>query len=165
MAAIFPVMYLSGGYCVMLIIIGGGTMKQLFETICENDHTCDGHSLSGAEWFLVFTFIAILMAQFPNLNSIAGVSLIGATTAICYCTLLWVLSVKKGRPGDVSYASSVEGNSDVAKLSGVINAIGIIVLAFRGHNLLLEIQASAFPFYDFFNHVLPQEYGQLLYLI
>ncbi|KAH1141223.1 hypothetical protein AAZX31_12G022200 [Glycine max] len=143
--ALFPVMYLSGGTCVMLIITGGGTMKQLFKTLCENDNgkTCNAHALSGAEWFLVFTCVAILIAQLPNLNSMAMVSLVGAVTSITYCTLFWVLSVKKGKPNNVSYSSSLsQEHTPVAKISDVLNAIGIIVLAFRGHNVLLEIQGT-----------------------
>ncbi|RDX67825.1 Lysine histidine transporter-like 8, partial [Mucuna pruriens] len=148
-AALFPVMYLSGGTCVMLIIIGGGTMKVLFRTLCDNDegHTCNLHSLSGAEWFLVFTCVAILIAQLPNLNSMAMVSLVGAVTSVTYFTFFWVLSVKSGRPIHVSYSSSLSQEpTAVAKISDVLNAIGIILLAFRGHNVLLEIQARDVAF-------------------
>ncbi|XP_020214174.1 lysine histidine transporter-like 8 [Cajanus cajan] len=144
-AALFPVMYLSGGTCVVLIITGGGTMKLLFKTLCHNDDgdTCNGHSLTGVEWFLVFTCVAILIAQLPNLNSMAMVSLVGAVTSITYCTLFWVLSVKKGRPNNVSYGSSLSHHSTpLPNITHVLNAIGIIVLAFRGHNLLLEIQGT-----------------------
>ena len=145
-AALFPVMYLSGGTCVMLIITGGGTLKLLFKTLCENDHgvkTCNAHSLSGVEWFLVFTCVAIFIAQLPNLSSVAPVSLIGAVAAIGYCTLFWALSVKQGRPNGVSYSTTLhKDSSTVAKTSDIMNAIGIILLAFRGHNVLLEIQAS-----------------------
>ncbi|KAF1896428.1 hypothetical protein Lal_00034126 [Lupinus albus] len=144
-AALFPVMYLSGGSCVILIIVGGGTMKLLFKTLCDNnDHaqTCNSHSLSGAECFLVFTCLAILIAQLPNLNSLAYVSLIGGVTSITYCTLFWTLSVKNGRPTSVSYTTSLSNDhSSVAKTADIINAIGLIVIAFRGHNVLLEIQA------------------------
>lgn len=144
-AALFPVMYLSGGTCVMLIITGGGTLKLLFNTLCDSDNgnTCSAHALTGAEWFLVFTCAAILVAQLPNLNSMAMVSLVGAVTSITYCTLFWVLSVKKGRPSNVSYKSTLSQDSTaVAKISDVLNAIGIIVLAYRGHNVLLEIQGT-----------------------
>jgi len=146
-AALFPVMYLSGGTCVILIITGGGTLKQLFKTLCDNDNgnTCSAHELTGVQWFLVFTCVAILIAQLPNLNSMAMVSLVGAVTSITYCTLFWVLSVKKGRPSNVSYKSTLSQESTaVARISDILNAVGIIVLAFRGHNVLLEIQAR-FP--------------------
>ncbi|KAK2381311.1 lysine histidine transporter [Trifolium repens] len=146
LAALFPVMYLSGGTCVILIITGGGTMKQLFKILCENDNgvkTCSAHSLSGVEWFLVFTCAAILVAQLPNLNSVAAVSLVGAVASISYCTLFWSLSVKKGRPEGVSYKTTlVSQESTVVKISDIMNAIGIIVLAFRGHNVVLEIQGT-----------------------
>ncbi|PNY02091.1 hypothetical protein L195_g025395, partial [Trifolium pratense] len=146
LAALFPVMYLSGGTCVILIITGGGTMKQLFKILCENDNgvqTCTAHSLSGVEWFLVFTCAAILVAQLPNLNSVAAVSLLGAVASITYCTLFWSLSVKKGRPEGVSYSTTlVSQESTMVKISDIINAIGIIVLSFRGHNVVLEIQGT-----------------------
>ncbi|PNY14093.1 lysine/histidine transporter 8-like protein [Trifolium pratense] len=145
-AALFPVMYLSGGTCVILIITGGGTMKQLFKIICENDNgvkTCSTHSLSGVEWFLVFTCAAIIVSQLPNLNSVAVISLVGVVASITYCTLFWSLSVKKGRPEDVSYSNRlVSQESIVGKISDIVNAIGIIVLAFRGHNVVLEIQGT-----------------------
>ncbi|KAK7404333.1 hypothetical protein VNO78_05136 [Psophocarpus tetragonolobus] len=143
--ALFPVMYLSGGTCVMLIITGGGTIKLLLKTLCENDDgkTCNADALSGVECYLVFTCVAILIAQLPNLNSMAMVSLVGAVTSITYCTLIWVLSVKKGRPSNVSYTSSQSHQStSVAKITEVLNAIGTIMLAFRGHNVLLEIQGT-----------------------
>ncbi|PNX87254.1 lysine/histidine transporter 8-like protein [Trifolium pratense] len=65
-------------------------MKQLFKILCENDNgvqTCSAHSLSGVEWFLVFTCAAILIAQLPNLNSIATVSLVGAQSDFAKATL------------------------------------------------------------------------------
>ncbi|MED6195880.1 hypothetical protein PIB30_042058 [Stylosanthes scabra] len=141
LAALFPVSYLSGGTCVILIITGGGTMDQLFKILCAKDN-CTHHSLTGVQWFLIFTCIAILIAQLPNLNSLAAVSAVGAFAAITYCTLFWAISVKSGKPNDdVSYATTLDGQSSrVAKANDVMNAIGIILLAFRGHNLILEIQ-------------------------
>jgi amino acid permease len=123
-------------------------MKQLFKILCENDNgvkTCSAHSLSGVEWFLVFTCAAILVAQLPNLNSVAAVSLVGAIASITYCTLFWSLSIKKGKPEGVSYKTTlVSQESTVVKISDIMNAIGIIVLAFRGHNVVLEIQVRKF---------------------
>ncbi|CAK7329405.1 unnamed protein product [Dovyalis caffra] len=137
--AIFPVMYLSGGISVMLIIKGAGTIELFFKMMLGDG--ADAKSLSGAEWFLIFTCMAIGLAQRPNLNSIAGFSLIGAVTAIGYCTLIWVLPVSKGRPGGVSY-NSLKGESNMSGMCDVLDAIGIVVLAFRGHNLVLEIQGT-----------------------
>ncbi|XP_028768111.1 lysine histidine transporter-like 8 [Neltuma alba] len=144
--ALFPVMYLSGGSCVMLIITGGRTMQLLLNTTCPKDE-CHAHPLSGVLWFLAFTIIAIAIAQLtPSLNSVAGVSLVGAISAVTYCTLFWVLSLSKGRPTSVSYASSLSrpghDHSAVSNISEIINSIGIIVLSFRGHNVMLEIQGT-----------------------
>ncbi|KAB1207622.1 Lysine histidine transporter-like 8 [Morella rubra] len=140
--AIFPVMYLSGGTCAMLIITGGRTMELFFRTICRGEAACHAKSVSGAEWFLVFTCIAILIAQLPNLNSIAWVSLVGSITAVLYTTLILVFSIGKGRPSGVSYSPSEVGDSGMDNISSILNALGIIALAFRGHNVILEIQGT-----------------------
>lgn len=137
--AIFPVMYLSGGSCVLLIIRGAGTMELFFKMMFRGEATIEDSPLAGAGWFLVFTCMAIALAQRPNLNSIAGFSLVGAMSAIGYCTLIWALPISKDRPSGVSYDSR-KGGSTMAGMFDVLNAIGIIVLAFRGHNLVLEIQ-------------------------
>ncbi|CAN6688213.1 unnamed protein product [Malus baccata var. baccata] len=139
---IFPVMYLSGGTCAQLIIIGGGTMKLFLKAVC------DVNSVTGTECFLLFVCMAIVVAQFPNLNSIAWVSLIGATTAIAYCTLIWGLLIGKGRPSGISY-NPPEMESNMNRFGGVLNSVGIIFLAFKGHNVILEIQ-------------IPSSYGGLL---
>ncbi|KAF7851162.1 hypothetical protein BT93_L4423 [Corymbia citriodora subsp. variegata] len=141
--ALFPVMYLSGGTCVMLIITGGGAMDDLFKTMCGGDGTaCSIKPLDGVEWFLVFTCIAIIIDQLPNLNAIAVVSLFKAIMAISYGALIWILSVAKGRPEGVSYKPLVEAKSNEARIGSVLNAIGIIALSFEGHNLVLEIQGK-----------------------
>lgn len=139
--ALIPTMYLSGGTCVTLIIIGGGTLRLFFQTIWEA--TSDVSPLTMTEWYLVFTCSAIILSQLPNLNSIAGVSLIGAITAVTYCTLVWILSLTKGRTIDVSY-HQLEAKSNISRLCDILNALGIIAFAFRGHNLVLEIQVRLF---------------------
>ncbi|KAM1031381.1 hypothetical protein FF1_035132 [Malus domestica] len=132
---IFPVMYLSGGTCAQLIIIGGGTMKLFLKNVW------DVNSLTATECFFLFICMAIVVAQLPNLNSIAWVSLIGATTAIAYCTLIWGLSIGKGRPSGISY-NPPEMDEKMDRFGMSLNALGIIVLAFRGHNVILEIQGT-----------------------
>ena len=134
---LFPIMYLSGGTCVALIIVGGSTLKLFFQIICG--HGCNAKPLTTLEWYLVFTCAAVLLSQLPNLNSIAGVSLIGAATAIAYCTIMWLVAVTEGRLEGVSY-DPVRPVENVALIFGVLNALGIIAFSFRGHNLILEIQ-------------------------
>lgn len=138
--AMFPIGYLSMGTCVALVIIGGSTCRTFFEIVCGP--TCTTKPLTIVEWYLVFTSAAVLLAQLPNLNSIAGVSLIGAITAVVYCTLLWTVSVVEGRIPSVSYNPVLVG-SQIEKIFNILNAVGIIAFAFRGHNLILEIQVCA----------------------
>lgn len=136
----FPILYLSAGTCVALIIIGGSTSKMFFQIVCGDTCAADP-PLTTVEWFLVFTSAAVVLSQLPNLNSIAGVSLMGAITAVGYCTLIWVVSVVKGRLPSVSY-NPVQAKTQIAQVFSVLNALGIIAFAFRGHNLTLEIQAT-----------------------
>ncbi|KAM7269720.1 hypothetical protein ACFE04_025217 [Oxalis oulophora] len=137
--AMFPVMYFSGGSCVMLVINGGGTLELLYDAISSGSDS----PLNGIEWFLVFACAAILMAQLlPNLNSVTKISVSGAVTGILYCTLL-VLSIRVGRLEDVSYDCPTQmGKSAMDRFSTVLNALGIILISFRGHNLVLEIQGT-----------------------
>ncbi|CAN1315431.1 Lysine histidine transporter-like 8 [Linum perenne] len=93
-------MYLSGGTCVTLIMIGGGSLKAFFQIIITNyyDNNNSSSPLSTVEWYIVFTFAAVMLSQFlPNLNSVARVSLIGAVTAISYCALILAASLLQGR--------------------------------------------------------------------
>lgn len=138
--AAFPIMYLSGGTCVALIVIGGQTSKMLYDTLCAG--SCSNlKPLTNVEWYLVFTCAAVLLSQLPNLNSIAGVSLVGSLTAVGYCTAIWAVSVDQGRLPNVSY-NPVRSKTEISKIFDVLNALGIIAFAFRGHNLILEIQAT-----------------------
>lgn len=135
--AVFPIYYLSGGTCCALIIVGGSSMKLFYEIVCGHD--CTTKPLTAVEWYLVFTCAAVLLSQLPNLNSIAGVSLVGAITAIGYCTIMWLVAVTEGRLDGVSY-DPIRENTNTAMVFSVLNALGIISFAFKGHNLTLEIQ-------------------------
>ncbi|KAH0457262.1 hypothetical protein IEQ34_015169 [Dendrobium chrysotoxum] len=135
--AYLPIMYLSAGICSAIIVLGGGSMKLFFNIVCGS--TCESKPLTTVEWYLVFTCLAVILSQLPNLNSIAGVSLVGAVTAVSYCTIIWVVSVGRGRLAGISYAH-VRESSIMDRALDVINALGLIAFAFRGHNLVLEIQ-------------------------
>ncbi|KAL4575412.1 hypothetical protein LXL04_022255 [Taraxacum kok-saghyz] len=139
---LIPTIYLSSGTCITLIMIGGATMKLLFNTVVGNTWEENNETpLSMIEWYLVFTCSAVVLTQLPNLNSIAGISLIGAIASVSYCSVIWVVSVAEGRPTSVSYEKA-EGVSQVARVCDVLNALGIVAFAFRGHNLVLEIQGT-----------------------
>lgn len=135
----FPTVYLSAGTATALILIGGETMKLFFQIVCGP--LCTSNPLTTVEWYLVFTSLCIVLSQLPNLNSIAGLSLIGAVTAITYSTMVWVLSVSQTRPATISY-EPLSMPTTSGSLFAVLNALGIIAFAFRGHNLVLEIQVK-----------------------
>lgn len=97
--------------------------------------------MTTVEWYLVFTCAAVVLSQLPNLNSIAGISLVGAFTAVGYCTSIWAVSVAQGALPGVDY-SPIRNGGSVESAFSVLNALGIIAFAFRGHNLILEIQVS-----------------------
>nr|XP_043614033.1 lysine histidine transporter-like 8 isoform X2 [Erigeron canadensis] len=136
----FQILYLSAGTCLTLIIIAGSTTKVFFQVVCGASR-CRAETLTATEWYLVFTCGAMLLSQLPNMNSIAGISLVGAITALGYCMTIWVVSVAEGRLSYVSY-DPLEATSNSAKIFNIFNALGIISFAFRGHNLILEIQAT-----------------------
>ncbi|KAG6470901.1 hypothetical protein ZIOFF_071981 [Zingiber officinale] len=136
---LFPTVYLSAGTATALILIGGETMKLFFQIVCGT--LCSSNPLSTVEWYLVFTILCIVLSQLPNLNSIAGLSLVGAVTAITYTTMAWVLSVSQERPPSISYQPLPSSSFGSAAFL-ILNAFGIIAFAFRGHNLALEIQAT-----------------------
>lgn len=128
---IFPVMYLSGGACTILVITGGKSIQQLLQIMSE-DNTAP---LNSVQCFLVFSCIAIIMSQFPNLNSLFGVSLIGAVMGVAYCTVIWVLPVTSDAQNtQVRYATTDKS------FVHIFNAVGLIAIVFRGNNLVLEIQ-------------------------
>ncbi|XP_015055033.1 lysine histidine transporter-like 8 [Solanum pennellii] len=141
--AIFPIVYLAGGTCVMSTITGGNTLQLFYKAICKNDQKCLDRSPSGAEWYLVFICLAILIALFsPNLDSLSWVSFVGSIMGVSYFTILWTLSISKGRLNGVSYNPSHNVTSNMERFRDVLNSIAIITMAFRGQNLILEIQGT-----------------------
>ncbi|XP_056865742.1 lysine histidine transporter-like 7 [Raphanus sativus] len=132
---IFPVMYLSGGACSILVITGGKTIKQLLHIIYEDDEV----PLTTLQCFVIFSCLAVVMCQFPNLNSLFGISLIGGVMAIAYSTAIWSLplaSISQRDQNNVSYATKD------TSFDTIFNAIGLIAISFRGNNLILEIQGT-----------------------
>lgn len=132
---LFPLMYLSGATCVMLIMTAGDCMN-IFMKVNETQ------PLTTVECYVLFVCLAIALALLlPNLNSIAWISFVGASAAVLYCTLLWSISITKGKPSGISY-NPITPKSEISRTFSVFNALGTIALAFRGHNLILEIQAT-----------------------
>ncbi|KAJ4913943.1 Lysine histidine transporter-like 7 [Raphanus sativus] len=133
---IFPVMYLSGGACSILVITGGKTIKQLLHIMYEGETV----PLTTLQCFVIFSCLAVVMSQFPNLNSLFGLSFIGGVMAIAYSTAIWSLPLtrdpQRDHQNNVSYA--IKDTS----FDNIFNAIGLIAISLRGNNLILEIQGT-----------------------
>ncbi|CAH8387402.1 unnamed protein product [Eruca vesicaria subsp. sativa] len=130
---IFPVMYLSGGACSILVITGGKTINQLLHIMSEDDTV----PLTTVQCFLIFSILAVGMSQFPNMNSLFGLSLVGSVMALAYSTAVWTLPLASERSQkNVSYATKD------TSFDNIFNAVGLIAIAFRGNNLVLEIQGT-----------------------
>ncbi|XP_071691400.1 lysine histidine transporter-like 8 [Rutidosis leptorrhynchoides] len=139
--AIFPVLYLAGGTCVMFIITGGGTLKLFYRLMC--DDCSSKNPLTTTQWFLIFVCLAIFVSILcPNMNSVSLVSFLGAIMAVGYCTVIWIFLVSKGRLVDTAHDPSKAVMSEVGRARSILNALGLIALSFRGHNVVLEIQAT-----------------------
>lgn len=130
---IFPVMYLSGGACAILVITGGKTINQLLLIMSENDT----EPLTTVQCFLIFSILAVVMSQFPNMNSLFGISLVGSLMAVAYSTAVWTLPLANERN---HHQNNVSYTTNDTSFENIINAIGMIAMAFRGNNLVLEIQ-------------------------
>ncbi|XP_059296806.1 lysine histidine transporter-like 7 isoform X2 [Lycium ferocissimum] len=61
---------------------------------------------------------------------------------VAYFTLLWALSIGKGRPSGVSHSPADNVTTTMARFRAVLNGVAIIAIAFRGHNVVLEIQGT-----------------------
>ncbi|RID50421.1 hypothetical protein BRARA_H01151 [Brassica rapa] len=111
------------GVYVSTFITGGKTIKQLLHIMSEDDTV----PLTTLQCFLIFSILAIVMSQFPNMNSLFGLSLVGSVMAVAYSTAVWTLPLATTK--DTSF-------------DNIFNAIGLIAVAFRGNNLILEIQGT-----------------------
>ncbi|XP_057769160.1 lysine histidine transporter-like 7 [Salvia miltiorrhiza] len=141
--AIFPTMYLSGGTCVLYIIMGGAVMKMFLKSICDGNPGCAASKLTGIECFLVFICFTIFVAHFfPNLNSLASVAAVGSAAVLAYCSLLWILPVMKGGLGDSVETKAVLVAESPTRIRDAFSGFEVLALAFRGHNLVLEIQGT-----------------------
>ncbi|KAG2291642.1 hypothetical protein Bca52824_038311 [Brassica carinata] len=106
---IFPLMYLSGGACSILVITGGKTIKQLLHIMSEDDT----EPLTTLQCFLIFSILAMVMSQFPNMNSLFGLSLVGSVMAVAYSTAVWTLLLASERnQNSVSYATKDTSHFD-----------------------------------------------------
>ncbi|KAF9604893.1 hypothetical protein IFM89_011175 [Coptis chinensis] len=137
-------------------------MRLFIKTVCGL--TCKSQPLTTIECYFVFICMAIVLAQRPNLNSIAWISFVGAITAVLYCILLWAIPLSKSRPIGISYYS-VKPKLDIAGVFDTFAALGIIAFAFRGHKLVLEIRATLPSSENYPSHVPMMRAVNFAYLV
>ncbi|KAL1563872.1 lysine histidine transporter-like 7 [Salvia divinorum] len=123
--------------------MGGTVMKVFLKSMCDGNTGCAAYKITGAECFLAFICVAILAALFfPNLNSLASVAFVGSVSVLAYCSLLWILPVTKGGSGDGIAKKAVLLTGSMTRIRDALGGFEILALAFRGHNLVLEIQGT-----------------------
>ncbi|GJS64672.1 lysine histidine transporter-like 8 protein [Tanacetum coccineum] len=72
----------------------------------------------------------------------AIVSFLGAIMGVGYCTIIWVDIIATGRVVETVYDPPHTVTSEASRIQSILSALAIISLAFRGHNVVLEIQAT-----------------------
>ena len=82
--------------------------------------------------------------QCPNFNSLTLVSLLAAIMSLSYSTMAFGASVAHGQVAGVQY--NLDGYTAANGVFGVWNALGTVLFAYGGHNVVLEIQARPLAF-------------------
>ncbi|EYU29952.1 hypothetical protein ABFS82_05G030500 [Erythranthe guttata] len=123
------------GCDIVYMVTGGKCLKKFLEI------TCTGCTpIKQSYWICIFGGLHFFLSQFPDFNSVSGVSLAAAIMSLCYSTIAWVGSLSKGRAPNVSYAYKETSGAD--SMFRVFNALGQITFAYAGHAVALEIQAT-----------------------
>ncbi|XP_057848868.2 lysine histidine transporter 2 [Cryptomeria japonica] len=123
------------GVDIVYMVTGGQSLKKFHETVC---HSCG--KIRQSYWILIFSSVHFFLAQLPNLNSVAGVSLAAAVMSLSYSTIAWGACFYHGQLEDVSYG--YVHTTPANTVFRVLNSLGVIAFAFAGHNVALEIQAT-----------------------
>ncbi|KAJ7536315.1 hypothetical protein O6H91_12G064200 [Diphasiastrum complanatum] len=123
------------GVDIVYMVTGGKSLKNFYSLVCK-----DCKHIRQSYWILIFGSVHFFLAQLPNFNSIAGVSLAAAVMSLSYSTIAWGASAHHGRGPGVSYGYPHQTTADT--IFNVFNALGQVAFAYAGHNVVLEIQAT-----------------------
>ncbi|KAH9290638.1 hypothetical protein KI387_034755, partial [Taxus chinensis] len=123
------------GVDIVYMVTGGTSLKKFHDTVCEG---CKKIKVS--YFIAIFSSVHFVLAQLPNFNSVAGVSLAAAVMSLSYSTIAWGASVDKGQMPGVDYG--IKSSSTTDAVFNVFNALGDVAFAYAGHNVVLEIQAT-----------------------
>lgn len=123
------------GVDIVYMVTGGKSLMKFHDMVCPS---CK--KIRQSYWIVIFGSVHFFLAQLPNFNSIAGISLAAAVMSLSYSTIAWGASAHNGREPDVSY--DYRDTTVANNVFGVFNALGQIAFAYAGHNVVLEIQAT-----------------------
>ncbi|XWS69190.1 hypothetical protein CRYUN_Cryun04dG0158300 [Craigia yunnanensis] len=123
------------GTDIVYMVTGGQSLKKFHDMVCLN---CKDIRLTF--FIMIFASVHFVLSHLPNLNSITSVSLSAAVMSLCYSTIAWAASVKKGVQPNVDY--SYKASTTPGKVFNFLAALGQVAFAYAGHNVVLEIQAT-----------------------
>lgn len=123
------------GVDIVYMVTGGKSLMKFHDLVCSS---CK--KIRQSYWIVIFGSVHFFLAQLPNFNSVAGISLAAAIMSLSYSTIAWGASVHHGQEPDVSYGYRHTTASN--NVFGVFNALGQVAFAYAGHNVVLEIQAT-----------------------
>lgn len=123
------------GVDIVYMVTGGRSLKTFHDLVCTS---CKEIRLS--YFIAIFGSVHFVLAQLPNFNSVAGISLAAAVMSLSYSTIAWGATVHHGQVANVDY--SIKSSSTADAVFNVFNALGDVAFAYAGHNVVLEIQAT-----------------------
>ncbi|KAK4409980.1 Lysine histidine transporter 1 [Sesamum angolense] len=123
------------GVDIVYMITGGQSLKKFHDLVCQ-----DCKDIRLTYFIMIFASVHFILSQLPSFNSISGVSLAAAVMSVSYSAIAWGASVNKGVQPDVQYGYKPGSTADT--VFNFFSALGIVVFAYGGHNVEMEIQAT-----------------------
>ncbi|GFP94072.1 lysine histidine transporter 1 [Phtheirospermum japonicum] len=123
------------GVDIVYMITGGQSLQKFHDLVCKE---CERMKLT--YFILIFASVHFVLSQLPSFNSISAVSLAAAVMSLSYSTIAWGASIDKGVQPDVQYGYI--SSSTAGTVFNFFSALGSVVFAYGGHNVVMEIQAT-----------------------
>ncbi|XP_051143977.1 lysine histidine transporter 1-like isoform X2 [Andrographis paniculata] len=123
------------GVDIVYMITGGQSLRKFHQSVCPN---CVDIRLT--YFIMIFASVHLVLSQLPSFNSISGVSLAAAVMSLSYSTIAWSASIHKGMQPNVEYG--YKSSTTAGTVFNFFSALGSVVFAYGGHNVVMEIQAT-----------------------
>ncbi|KAL0381796.1 UNVERIFIED_CONTAM: Lysine histidine transporter 1 [Sesamum angustifolium] len=123
------------GVDIVYMVTGGKSLKKFHDIICT-----DCKEIKLTYFIMIFASVHFVLSHLPNFNSISGVSLAAAVMSLSYSAIAWGASVDKDVQPDVQYGYKPGSTADT--VFNFFSALGIVVFAYGGHDVEMEIQAT-----------------------